>query len=285
MKYRKALAVVLSLSTWGLSSLRADTIVAVPLHFGVQQALLDELGAMLPGTANEPGAVVQILLAPNGIFPPRPDGQPSTNNPVLGTFHIGQGVDPAAGPLGRVAGSVMINRYQPNAMFARVYNRSAIEDATFYTDSLLYTNSTTTYGIFYIQATQTTNELFPVDDDGDGLSESWERSIGTDALSPDTDDDGVNDGDEILAGTNPLDGADVLQMVELQPQAGGLMKVLWDSVPGKSYQLQYTTGSLAEANPFIDLNPPVVATGAASFTIITNVPDNTSFRVKLLVTP
>jgi hypothetical protein len=51
-----------------------------------------------------------------------------------------------------------------------------------------------------------TIEEFPVDSDGDGLLDSEEDAIGTDPLDPDTDDDGLTDGDEVnVYGTDPLD--------------------------------------------------------------------------------
>ena len=50
----------------------------------------------------------------------------------------------------------------------------------------------------------------PVSDkDGDGLLDVEEASIGTNALSPDTDRDGFGDGEEVLLlGTDPLDALD-----------------------------------------------------------------------------
>ncbi|NLF23481.1 MAG: OmpA family protein, partial [Lentisphaerae bacterium] len=61
----------------------------------------------------------------------------------------------------------------------------------------------------------------PIDSDGDGLSDDHERRIGTDPFDPDSDDDGLTDGQEVLTyKTDPLnpdsdfdllkDGAEVL---------------------------------------------------------------------------
>jgi len=48
-----------------------------------------------------------------------------------------------------------------------------------------------------------------IDTDGDGLSDEDETDVyGTDPNDADTDDGGVNDGDEIDNGTDPLDGSD-----------------------------------------------------------------------------
>ena len=45
----------------------------------------------------------------------------------------------------------------------------------------------------------------PQDSDGDGLTDDYERQIGTDPFDPDTDDDGLTDGEEVLTyKTNPL---------------------------------------------------------------------------------
>ncbi len=44
-----------------------------------------------------------------------------------------------------------------------------------------------------------------VDTDGDGLEDGVEVLLGTDPLNPDTDGDGLDDGLEVLLGTDPLD--------------------------------------------------------------------------------
>ncbi len=47
------------------------------------------------------------------------------------------------------------------------------------------------------------------DMDGDGLLDTEEAAIGTDALNPDTDGDGFDDGQEVLLmGTDPLNAKD-----------------------------------------------------------------------------
>ena len=47
------------------------------------------------------------------------------------------------------------------------------------------------------------------DQDGDGLSDGDEWSIGTDPINPDTDGDGFWDGDEWAAGSDPFDAASI----------------------------------------------------------------------------
>jgi hypothetical protein len=48
----------------------------------------------------------------------------------------------------------------------------------------------------------------PMDSDGDAVADLVEGLIGTDPADTDTDDGGYTDGEELVNGTNPLDGAD-----------------------------------------------------------------------------
>ena len=56
--------------------------------------------------------------------------------------------------------------------------------------------------------------------DGDGLLDVEEEAIGTDALNPDTDGDGFDDGEEVLLmGTDPLDPLDPTPAPVPEPSA------------------------------------------------------------------
>ncbi len=254
---------------WGLSAQGAE--FSVPLRFGMQQAMVNEHGQLLPGTAHEPGALVQILAAPLGCYPPDTNGTPHANNAVLAEAHIGDGTDPGLGPLGVAAGSVNINRYEPTVIFARVFNKPTAEEATFYVDSPPYTNSTTMYATFKIAAGPTDKAVDGGDDDADGLNNSWEQSLGSDQTNPDSDGDGVSDGHEFRAGTGLNDADSFLAMVQVSPQPDGNVLVTWDAVAGKSYQLQFTSSDLSESSQvFSNVNDVVTATGEVSTTVVTN---------------
>lgn len=263
-------AVVLGL-VLGWTSVAPAAEFSVPLRFGMQDAMYDEHGQLLAGTAHEPGALVQILAAPLGSYPPATNGLPHTNNAVLAEARIGDGTDPELGPMGVAAGSVNINRYEPTVIFARIFNRATPEESTFYADSPLYTNSTTAYAVFKIAASPTELPVDGGDDDGDGLNNSWERSLGSEMASPDSDGDGVGDGDEFRAGTGLHDENSFLAMVQVAPQDNGHLLVHWDAVPGKTYQLQFTTLDLSSSGQvFSNINDVVTATADLCSTVVTN---------------
>jgi len=78
-----------------------------------------------------------------------------------------------------------------------------------------------------------------VDSDGDGLSNLRESAAGTSILDPDTDGDGVSDGGEVVAGTDPTDSSSFFQLTSVEETGiPGVMRVIWDTVPGKEYELQ-----------------------------------------------
>lgn len=272
------------------ASMVADSAMAqnVNLNFGMRRSASNEFGVILPGTATEPGALVQILGANAGIQPPGTNGAPHASNPVFRSSRIGTGVDPAAGAIGKASDVIAISRSVTNTIFARIFNKPTLEESSFYTDSPLYAVPIFggTYGTFWVEASQTTNQLDTTDHDNDGLTRSWEKSYGTDEINPDTDNDGMLDGHEILAGTEATNNASLLLMVEIVPASGGNMKMMWDAVPGKVYQLEYTTNSLMDAVAFASINGAVTAATDVASTIVTNgaVPATSGFRVRL-VTP
>ena len=87
------------------------------------------------------------------------------------------------------------------------------------------------------------------DSDGDGLTDSEEKNLGTDPFNADSDNDGFNDGVEIKAGTNPLDANDypgvfrgfdfsLLQLMDENDDQDGTDSLLqFDVEEGKEYYI------------------------------------------------
>lgn len=96
-----------------------------------------------------------------------------------------------------------------------------------------------------------------LDNDGDGLLDNWELAHGLDAGSSqanngangDPDNDGHNNAQEQLAGTDPRDAHSVLRL-SLMPVDSSFYRLAWPAVPGKSYQLEYADNQITNFNSF-----------------------------------
>lgn len=77
--------------------------------------------------------------------------------------------------------------------------------------------------------------------DRDGLDDHWERAyFGTlsHGASDDPDGDGMSNGDEQTAGTNPTDAQSRFAFIRMEPEPAGGMRVTWSSVAGMKYRLE-----------------------------------------------
>ncbi len=235
-----------------------------PVMVKVPQSVLDEAGQPLSATE---GDLVQFLLVNGQIYPPGSDGQPNAANPVVFSSRIGNGLVPSPEKAGQL--NAAITPYPSGPVFARVFNAPTLAQASFYADAQAFTPNGR--AVYYPSLAATTNALDPADDDGDGLNNSWEKSLGSDRLAVDSDHDGMSDGDEFRAGTGLADAESFLAMVQVAPQAGGNLQAQWEAVPGKAYQLQFTDQSLSDPSmAFSNVNGVVTATGVTGVTVITN---------------
>ena len=123
-----------------------------------------------------------------------------------------------------------------------------------------------------------------LDSDGDWLSDFEERTgrdeagttlpgselplspngYGSDPTRPDTDGDGLTDGKEAAAGTDPRNQWDCLKITAIDEETGGQV-VTWASVPGKHYDL-YGGGSASNIAVKVRGDLPASAGAATSYT-------------------
>ena len=105
-----------------------------------------------------------------------------------------------------------------------------------------------------------------MDTDGDGLIDEWELAHNLDHLDAtgdfgaagDPDRDGFNNASEQFSGTDPRDAASALR-VRIAWPSQNLVRISWDAVVGKQYQLEYTEAGLPIFSPLPGQEWPRVA--------------------------
>ncbi|MBP7830342.1 MAG: hypothetical protein KA248_10535 [Kiritimatiellae bacterium] len=205
------------------------------------------------GTVLQNGDLVMVLWATND-FPYAPDvgGNPNpANAPVVdsemlatGRTFVGAGCIDGISPPGIISviisNTVRVDRNR--SIFVRVFNDPTQEGASFYGEGI--PQRVPEEGHLYFLIDKTRYPLDSSDDDGDGLNNSWEESLGSDPNNPHSDTDGVNDWEEWVAGTDLRDPDSVFILARIRQGVGQEALVGWDSVVGKRYEVYYTTDPL-----------------------------------------
>ena len=245
--------------------------IASPLYVGNVEPVRDPYGRPMAGSPQASDAAsrsrVELRVAPYGgqRIPPTTTGGASSLNRLVtvdGSSVGGIGLNSALPDSGLFC-MVFPQRLPTNEMvFARAYNAPTVEAATFYADSYpvrLPTRATDSSRVLVFEPAA---PLDPGDDDEDGLNNSWEKLLGTDDRpSADYDEDGMSDYYEMLAGTDLTDPGSLLVLRSIEREAGtapaGMggadskpVRVKWQSMPGKKYQLQYVS-TLLDQQEFI----------------------------------
>jgi len=248
---------------------------------GVQAGIVNEFGELLKGTDRHSyefgittvaGDLVQILRTTNNtVYPPGINGAPDPRNEVVATTRIGVGVSPKQPRSGKFS-SLLAPRPDGNTrIFVRVFNAPTLEEASFYGDSQIFTVSSFENAGFTPNITATDKPLDPADSDGDGLSNSWEKSIGSDPYMADSDGDGVSDADEYISGTDPMnEDSSQPEFVRIEPAGPGMTRLVWwPSVKDRTYRI-YHSSSLQEQLFNADILTTIVTTGTLNAVVFSN---------------
>ena len=184
-----------------------------PFFVWASNTLEDETGYPLRGTNpmragwdGRVGDLIQILnVGDDGeIDIPDTSGNPTGDDTLFTTTHIGMGMRHSAEDTGRFC--FMVGRPPEQNIYARIFNASTLEEATFYGDSTIFVAGQGWSEDFAVDEFSLVAADQPLDDgdyDGDGLNNSWEKSRGTAVDDPDSDADGLLDGEEVAGRTLP----------------------------------------------------------------------------------
>ncbi len=99
------------------------------------------------------------------------------------------------------------------------------------------------------------NVVAPPDTNANGLPDAWETAHKISNPKADDDNDGQNNLAEYRANTNPTNPASVLRILSATRQPDGHIALIWPSVGGTRYRVQYTDGNTAAelTGPFADI--------------------------------
>jgi len=273
-----------------LAASSSEAQMYTPVNIRCGAVIHDEYGNILAGSSAIDASkrnLVQIYWASNSVInPPDYDGLPHPNNaPVAGgRTAIGNLVSPALLMPGRFSAALASPRPPQNSrIFVRVFNAPTVEESSFYADSQLL--QVKDNNVLVANIGDTVNPLDPRDDDGDGLNNSWEKSLGTDPNHWDTDGDGVSDHHEFLAGTDGLDEESFFAAVSIAPDSEGHAVLRWASVPGKQYIVQCMDPTVPDWLDYEDVSDVITA---HDFETQTTIPHGMTsgramYRVRLVI--
>lgn len=256
-----------------------ENLTALPLYIHSSQPILNEFGERLQGDAGSPQeerALILVLGAENGIFPPNPDGSPHPDNPILngGVTGIGNLTSPHRTNTGRFAVRLVNDYPEPGTkFFVRAFHAPTLEESHFYGDSQVMTVDEDDRVIYDAQIAATDRLVDPQGDlDDDGLPNWWEwkyfRGLTNAVRDEDYDGSGMTNWEEYIAGTNPTDPQSFLGITRVEVQDDGDVLVEWYSVPERRYRVQFREGGLTEPGGFSDATGDIITPSGLSQTII-----------------
>jgi len=284
--------IIKNIITIGAISLATSAFaqISTPLYVYNLEPVTDEFNRVMKGNATDTAAnrsLVEIRTAPGGVvYAPAVDGSPAAANTLIATSGIGMNTSPNAKNTGTFCAVLTKRPTQGSAIFARVYNASSIAAASFYVDSavVVVPAQSETMVEFVFGSAQPFDSA---DDDGDGLCNSLEKSLGSNPNSACTLNSGIDDLTAFLAGFDFNDPNSGLHFEDVEfAFSDGVAAFTWNSAPGRTYKV-HMTESLTEPN-FAQIGEAVIATGAiADLAVpISSLPYASGFfKVEVTVNP
>jgi hypothetical protein len=246
-----------------LSSTSLFAQISTPMYVYNLAPVRDEFNRVMKGNASDAVSsrcLVEIRAANSGIFAPAVDGAADAQNPLIETSGIGANTSVKSQNTGTFCAVLVKRPAAGSKIFARVYNAPTVAAASFYVDSEAVTVSASIDQVEFVFGAATPFD--DGDDDGDGLCNSLEKSLGSDPQNADTLGNGLGDLVNYLAGfdfSNPNAG---LYIEDFEMAfADGVVALCWNSAEGRRYQVAVTE-SLTDPN--YTILDEVTAAGASA---------------------
>ena len=124
------------------------------------------------------------------------------------------------------------------------------------------------YGFSFIHINGIAVGLPQSDSNSNGVPDSWELenfgTLGAVSRGSDWDGDGFPDQGEWAAGTLPRNGSSLLRMEQIAPSFSGLNQVTWQTVGGRTYDIQCATDLMGGFTNLTTVTEDSVSNGVAS---------------------
>jgi hypothetical protein len=273
-----------------LASMAVSAPPLVSQVISVAAPLTDEFGQTLPGTDPSAdyfghevveGDLVLVYQTADGvIYPPDVNGNPDIRNTLLLETRIGRGASANSALPGVFSAHLSPRPAAGAKIFVRVLNAASKEESSFYKDSDVFTVSWTVDQQFIASFAAGMIPMDGLDDDGDQINNSLEKSYGLDPMATDSDLDGVADMDELVAGTNPMNADSAFVVADIIPIPPSHVRVSWTSSPDRLYVVERREG-LDDTSAF-SVVAEVVGDGSDMEVMVPGLGETISFyRVKV----
>lgn len=220
------------LAIW-TGTLSATAQLSAPLNITCSVGIRDADGILLPGSNPYapdpvPGALVQIIaVGPNGIPDlPNADGSVGSNDVLLATACVGQGMAPNLTRSGRFDLNISPPPADNTKIFARVFDATTPTGATHWGQSAVHSVNGTSVTVMDVAQL--------------GLWVTGMRT-GVDPTTTDSDGDGVLDADELAANTHADNPGD-----SFRAEPATVHSISFSARAGRGYRLLRTTDSLTQ---------------------------------------